>query len=125
MIVVSRFDIPEQESADFLPLAQAALSAFAARPGFLRGRVGRAADDPTAWVLMTEWESVGAYRRSIGAYDVKVDAATLLGRSRNEASAFEVLLAEDAAGPPVTAPSRRAAGAPAPGLTHLIAEGDA
>ena len=116
MIVVSRFDVPEQESADFLPQAQAALSAFAARPGFLSGRVGRAADDPSAWVLITEWEHVGAYRRSLGAYDVKVDAATLLGRSRNEASAFEVLLSEDTAGPAVTAPSRRAANAATTGV---------
>lgn len=102
---MSRFDVPEAE--DFLPQAQAALAAFAVRPGFLRGRVGRAADDPTAWVLTTEWESVGAYRRSLGAYDVKVDAATLLGRSRDEASAFEILHAVDTAGPPVTLPSSR------------------
>ena len=116
MIVVSRFDVPDQESADFLPQAQAALSAFAARPGFLSGRVGRAADDPTAWVLITEWQSVGAYRRSLGAYDVKVDAATLLGRSRNEVSAFEVLLAEDTAGPAVNLPSHRAANADTTGV---------
>lgn len=103
---MSRFDVPEAE--DFLPLAQAALSAFAERQGFLRGRVGRAADDPTVWVLTTEWDSVGAYRRSLGGYDVKVQAATLLGRSRDEPSAFEVLHAVDTAGPPVTLPSRRA-----------------
>ena len=45
--------MPEDEAADFLPQAQAALAAFAARPGYLRGRVGRSADDPTAWVLST------------------------------------------------------------------------
>lgn len=98
--------MPEDEAADFLPQAQAALAAFAARPGYLRGRVGRSADDPTAWVLSTEWESVGAYRRSLSAYDVKVDAAPLLGRGRDEPSAFEVLLSDDGA-----APSRRAADA--------------
>ena len=59
MLVVTRFDVPEDEAAAFLPQAQAALAAFAARPGYLRGRVGRAADDPTAWVLTTEWEGVG------------------------------------------------------------------
>jgi diguanylate cyclase (GGDEF)-like protein len=32
MLVVTRFDVPEQESATFLPRAQAALAAFAARP---------------------------------------------------------------------------------------------
>ena len=48
VLVVTRFDVPEDEAGAFLPQAQAALAAFAARPGYLRGRVGRAADDPRA-----------------------------------------------------------------------------
>ena len=107
MLVVTRFDVPEDDAAAFREDAAAALAAFAARPGYLRGRVGRAADDPTAWVLTTEWEGVGAYRRSLSAYDVKLYAAPLLARGRDEASAFEVLLSDDAA----AAPSRRAADA--------------
>ena len=106
VLVVTRFDVPEDDAAAFREDAQAALSAFAARPGYLRGRVGRAADDPTAWVLTTEWEGVGAYRRSLSAYDVKVFAAPLLARGRDEPSAFEVLLSDDGG-----APSRRAADA--------------
>ena len=99
--------MPEDDAAGFREDAAAALTAFAARPGYLRGRVGRAADDPTAWVLTTEWEGVGAYRRSLSAYDVKVYAAPLLARGRDEPSAFEVLLSDDGA----AAPSRRAADA--------------
>ncbi len=106
MLVVTRFEVPEDDAAGFLPQAQAALAAFAGRPGYLRGRVGRAADDPTAWVLTTEWEGVGAYRRSLSAYDVKVDAAPLLARGRDEPSAFEVLLSDEGA-----TPSRRASDA--------------
>lgn len=106
MLVVTRFEVPEDEAGAFLPQARAALAAFAARPGYLRGRVGRAADDPRAWVLTTEWEGVGAYRRSLSAYDVKVDAAPLLARGRDEPSAYEVLLSDEGA-----APSRRAADA--------------
>ena len=94
VLVVTRFDVPEGESAAFLPRAQAALAAFAARPGYVRGRIGRAADDPTAWVLTTEWTGVGAYRRSLSAYEVKVDAAPLLALGRDEPSAFEVLFAD-------------------------------
>lgn len=108
MIVVTRFDVPEGDAASFLPQAQAALAAFAARPGFVRGRIGRSADDPSAWVLTTEWEGVGAYRRSLSSYDVKVDAAPLLGRGRDEPSAFEVLYAEDLARPVTVTPSSRA-----------------
>jgi len=106
VLVVTRFDVPEGDAAAFLPRAKAALAAFAARPGYLRGRVGRAADDPTAWVLTTEWEGVGAYRRSLSAYEVKVEAAPLLSLGRDEASAFEVLHSDDA-----SSPTRRAADA--------------
>lgn len=95
MQVVSRFDVPEAGAETFLEQARAALAAFAARPGYVRGRVGRAADDPTAWVLTTEWEGVGAYRRSLSAYDVKVEAAPLLAQGRDEPSAFEVLLSDE------------------------------
>ena len=100
--------MPGPDAADFLVRARAALAAFAARPGYLRGRVGRAADDPTVWVLTTEWEGVGAYRRSLGAYDVKVDAAPLLSLGRDEPSAFELLHSDDAAAAAVVNPSRRA-----------------
>lgn len=106
MLVVTRFEVPEVEAQAFLPKAQAALAAFAARPGYLRGRVGRAADDPTAWVLTTEWIGVGAYRRSLSSYDVKVDAAPLLALGRDEPSAFEVLVSDEG-----TASSGRAADA--------------
>lgn len=95
MLVVSRFDVPESDHDSFLGQAQAALAAFAARPGYVRGRLGRSTDDPTVWVLTTEWAGVGAYRRSLSAYDVKVDAAPLLGRARIEPSAYEVLVSDD------------------------------
>ena len=109
--MVTRFDVADGESADFLPRAQAALAAFAARPGYVRGRIGRAADDPTQWVLTTEWVGVGAYRRSLSSYDVKVDAAPLLSLGRDEPSAFEVLHASDGTEPAAVSVSRRAADA--------------
>ena len=40
---------------------------------------------------MTEWTGVGAYRRALSAYEVKVHASPLLALGRNEPSAFEVL----------------------------------
>ncbi len=108
MLVVTRFDVPEPESGAFLPRAQAALAAFAARPGYVRGRICRAADDPTAWLLTTEWVGVGAYRRSLSSYDVKVDAAPLLSLGRDEPSAFEILHRDEVDAPPVVQSSRRA-----------------
>lgn len=93
MLVVTRFDVPEADAPAFLPLAQVALAAFAARPGYLRGWVGRAADDPGAWLLATEWEGVGAYRRGLSSYDAKMATAPLLAFGRDEPSAYEVVVA--------------------------------
>ncbi len=107
MFVVSRFDIDPAESADFLDRAQSALAAFAARPGYRSGRVGRSLDDPALWTITTAWENVGAYRRALSDFDVKIHAATLLGLARDEPSSFETLVYDDGV-QTVTAASDRA-----------------
>lgn len=99
MLVVNRFDVAPGDAAAFLAEAQEALTALSARPGYRSGRLGRAADDERAWVLATEWDGVGAYRRALSAYDVKLRATVLLSRSRPEPSAYEILLRHDAPPP--------------------------
>ncbi len=94
MLVVSRFTVPETDGESFTTRAESALVALAARPGYRGGRVGRSVDDPTRWVMVTEWDGVGAYRRALSAYDVKVSAVPLLAESIDEPSAYEVLLAD-------------------------------
>jgi len=90
VLVVNRF-VVSGDDTDFRARAGAALVALGARPGYLRGRLGRAYDDPSEWTLITEWASVGAYRRALSAYEVKVHATPLLAQARIEPSAFEVL----------------------------------
>jgi hypothetical protein len=72
--------------------ARDALEALAAQPGCRAGHVGRALDDPRRWVVQTEWESVGAYRRALSAYDVKVRAVPLMYSQVDEATAYEALV---------------------------------
>ncbi len=91
VIVVTRFVVPPEDAAAFRARADAALGALSQRPGWRGGRVGRAVDDATAWLLLTEWESVGAYRRALGGYDVKLHATPLLAHAVAEPSAYEVL----------------------------------
>jgi len=91
VLVTNRFVIDEDVAADFADRAHTALAALAARPGYLRGELLRALDDPRHWSLLTEWESVGAYRRALGGFDVKVHATPLLAQSLDEPSAFETL----------------------------------
>ncbi|MEP6697950.1 MAG: antibiotic biosynthesis monooxygenase [Pseudonocardiales bacterium] len=92
MIVISRFSVPEDDGAAFAARAEAALAVLSPHPGYRRGSLCRAVDDPTRWVLVTEWDGVGPYRRALSAYGVKVAATPLLAESVDEPSAYEVLL---------------------------------
>lgn len=105
MLVVTRYVVAPPDAAQFLPRARAALSALSARPGWRSGRIGRATDDAGLWVLTTEWDSVGAYRRALSAFEVKVHAVPLLSLAVDEVSAFEVLVAEGAGADGLAAPS--------------------
>ncbi len=110
MLVVNRFILAPDApgTADFAERASAALAALAVRPGYVRGDVGRAYDDPTHWSVVTEWESVGAYRRALGGFDVKMHATPLLAQSVDEPSAFEVLASAAVDGTVTTTQSDRA-----------------
>ncbi|WP_067497293.1 antibiotic biosynthesis monooxygenase [Actinoplanes sp. TFC3] len=91
MLVLNRFVVPTETQDSFAERAHAALAALAASTGYRSGRLTRALDDPAYWTLVTEWESVGAYRRALGGFDVKVHATPLLSESLDEPSAFETL----------------------------------
>ena len=91
MLVVNRFRVPFEDGEAFRAELAAAHGLLAERPGYVDGQVGRNLDDPTLWVLWTRWESVGAYRRALSAYDVKLGAVPLLSRAVDEPSAFEVV----------------------------------
>lgn len=75
--------------------AEEVLAALAARPGFRSGRVGRLLDDPAGWVLASEWDDVGSYRRGLSAYDVKIAFAALMPFVLDEPSAYEVVARVD------------------------------
>jgi len=91
MLVVNRFRVPEAEAEAFAREIAAAHELLSARPGHLTGTVGRNVDDPELWILSTQWENVGSYRRALGWYDVRVGAWPVLSRAIEEPSAFEVV----------------------------------
>ena len=111
MLVVTRFVVPDVDGAGFRQRAEAAIAALAVRPGYRSARLARAADDPTRWILVTEWEGVGAWRRALSSYDVKMNAMPLLALAEDEPSAFEVLYTDSALGDARRGESDRAADA--------------
>ncbi len=91
MLAVTRYRIAADEESSFAGRAHDALAALAARPGYLRGHVGRSTDEPGLWALVSEWVGVGAYRRALSSYDVKIRAVPLLSLAVDEPSAYEIV----------------------------------
>lgn len=113
-VAILRFR-PEDDAA-FLARLRDVLPVIAAQAGFVDARIARSLDEPVI-VLTLGWDSVGAYRRALSAYDVKVGVVPLLVRAVDEATAFEVLHQRDADGVR-EATSSRAADADTVSLGH-------
>jgi hypothetical protein len=105
VISILQFDVSDQD--DFSARMQVALRVLAARPGYVSGTAGRSTDDPSRWVLVTEWLNVGSYRRALGAYEVKLHATPLLAQAIDVPTAFESLLSAPPEGEPTTGTSDR------------------
>jgi heme-degrading monooxygenase HmoA len=90
VLAVFRFEA-SPDDADFVAAASAALAVLASRPGYRSGQLARAYDQPSLYCLVTQWESVGAYRRALGSYEVKAGATVFLSRALPEPSAYEPL----------------------------------
>jgi hypothetical protein len=91
VLVVTRYRVTPEDAATFQAEARAALDVLALQKGWLAGRLGRNVDEPDLWVLTTEWENVGSYRRALSPFDVKITAVPLLSRCIDEPSAFELV----------------------------------
>lgn len=87
-IVLSRF---RNDSAQFPESARAAIAALAACAGFIDAHLGQSTDEPGLRTITTRWVSVGAYRRALSNFEVKMTAIPLLSTAIDEPSAYEVV----------------------------------
>lgn len=87
-IVLNRF---RNDSAEFPASARAAIAALAACTGFVDAHLGQSTDEPDLRTITTRWVSVGAYRRALSNFEVKMTAVPLLSTAIDESSAYEVV----------------------------------
>ena len=78
MLVVNRFQVPEDDAEAFRADLESALAVLSEQVGYAEGQLGRNVDDPTLWTMVTTWKDVGSYRRALSQYDVKMGAVQLL-----------------------------------------------
>lgn len=97
VLVVTRFIVPDEAGpggessgvAEFQARSARLQEALSARPGYLRSQLARALDDPSRWVLVSEWVGVGAWRRALGNYDVRVEVVPLMAMAEDEPGVYE------------------------------------
>ena len=92
VLVVNRFRVPEDEAEAFRGgPRRGAARCWPQQRGYVDGPGRAQRRRPDALGAGHPWENVGAYRRALSSYDVKLHAVPLLGRAIDEPSAFEVV----------------------------------
>ncbi len=89
MIAIARFELPLKEGGDFRLELERVRQVLSEAAGFKSGYVGQNLDEPTLWVLTTEWENVGSYRRALSSTRAKLEAIPVLARAIDEPGAYE------------------------------------
>ena len=90
MLVVNRFRAAQDATALRADLERVH-DLLAACAGYVGGWVGRNFDDPDLWTLTTRWTNVGAYRRALSSYELKMHGVPVLSRALDEPGAYEVV----------------------------------
>lgn len=97
VLVVSRYRVNSDRPA-WLAQMREALGVLGESVGFVRGQIAQATDDADLMVVSTSWENIGAYRRALSRYEVKLHAVPLLSTAIDEPSAFESVVVLDETG---------------------------
>ncbi len=88
MFVVTRLRVPERDGDGIVAAVDQLIGALSARPGFRDAELGRAADEPGLWALVTRWDGVGSYRRALSAAEVKIAGAPVWVHAVDEPGAY-------------------------------------
>jgi heme-degrading monooxygenase HmoA len=88
MFAVTRLRADGDDGEALAEAVPALLAALAARPGFRDGELGRSADDPSLYALLTRWDGIGSYRRALSAAEVKITGAPVWVFALDEPSVY-------------------------------------
>jgi CelD/BcsL family acetyltransferase involved in cellulose biosynthesis len=97
LLVVSRYRV-QSDRSEWLDRMRSALTVLGESDGFVRGSISQATDDADLLVVSSTWTGVGAYRRALSRFEVKMHVIPLLSTAIDEPSAFEALVSRDESG---------------------------
>lgn len=81
VLLVCRFTVSPSRVPDFTARVARALELLGARQGCRGGEAGRAIEAPEQWVLTVRFDSVDAYRRALGPFEVREHVHPLLAEA--------------------------------------------
>ena len=84
------FDV--MDSVSWKLEAKQAMNVLQGRPGFVSGNIFHNADSPERYLIKTDWNNVGSYRRALGSMEAKIGVWPFLANMRDEPTAFELLM---------------------------------
>jgi heme-degrading monooxygenase HmoA len=88
VFAVTRLRAAGEDAAALAAAVTPLLAALSGRPGFRDGELGRSADDPALWALVTRWDGVGSYRRALSAAEVKIAGAPVWVHALDEPGVY-------------------------------------
>ncbi|MBK9740516.1 MAG: antibiotic biosynthesis monooxygenase [Actinobacteria bacterium] len=91
LLVITRHRAASEGRESFLESARRAVAVLSEQAGFLDASIAVATDEAGLYVIETHWIGVGAYRRALSSFDVKMTAIPLLSTAVDESSAFEIV----------------------------------
>ena len=91
LIVISRFRVEADQVAEFAANSRHAISVLATCNGFIEALVGQSTDEPDLLTITSRWQHVGAYRRALSTFEVKVSVIPFLSLAIDESSAYEIV----------------------------------
>lgn len=91
LMVISRFRVGAEQVAEFAANSRKAIAVLASCSGFIEAFVGQSTDEPDLLTITSRWQHVGAYRRALSTFEVKVSVIPFLSLAIDESSAYEVV----------------------------------
>ena len=92
LLVVTRHRVDSGARSSFVEKARLALATLSEQGGYLSGCIAQSTDNADEFLIESRWSGVGAFRRALSSFDVKLNAVPLLSTAVDETSAFEVVV---------------------------------
>jgi hypothetical protein len=107
MVMISRYQVPDEAAGVFRSQAHDAVAALHEQPGWRGGELTRSVDEHRLWALVGRFADAGSLRRGLGAMPVRLAMMAIMQWAVDEPSVYEELRPDDPGSGDLTLPGVR------------------